>query len=183
MAHELVRKFIDALHQLEESGDPKPIASLFAEEATLSNVATRGTFDGTEGAHAFWRKYRFNFREIHSEFRRVIATDEGAALEWDSKGITPAGAPVNYSGVSLLDFAADGSISRFTAYFDPASLGAQMDAGVPQKQAEGPRKEASVDTQSDVTIEDDRRGGEAVRGDIPATAATDLSYASPGRTH
>ena len=138
MAGELVRKFIDALHQLEQTEDMEPMARLFAEEATLSNVAGARHFDGPEGARAFWRAYRHNFGEVHSEFRRIIDTPEGAALEWESEGTTHGGHSFRYSGVTLLDFR-DGQVTRFHSYFDPGKLGAQLEP------AQSPRQRPPVE--------------------------------------
>lgn len=128
MTQHLVKTFIDALHHLEETGDVEAMAALFTEDAPLGNVAASTSFEGPEGAREFWRIYRANFADIHSEFRRVVVTDDHAALEWDSEGTTLTGGEFRYSGVTLLDFG-DGKITRFHAYFDPAAIGAQLGLG------------------------------------------------------
>lgn len=152
MADELARRFTEALQHLEQSGDLERMVGLFAEDARISNAASSKTFEGEVGAREFWRMYLSNFREIRSDFKRVIATGEGASLEWTSRGVRADGEPFEYSGVTLLDFS-DGEVTRFHSYFDPASIGTQLS---------GREREDS--------------------GGIPASAVTDTSYASPGRT-
>ena len=64
------------------------------------------------------------FEEIRSEFASVVQGDDGTAmLEWTSRGRLAGGAPVTYSGVSVLELR-DGRVRRFRAYFDTAQLAA-----------------------------------------------------------
>ena len=51
----------------------------------------------------------------------MIAGDGGAALEWESEGALPTGAPIRYRGVSLLEFAGD-RVKRFRTYYDSAAF-------------------------------------------------------------
>ena len=46
------------------------------------------------------------------------------ALEWTRRGTGRGGDAVDYAGVSVIDFA-DGAITRFRAFYDPAGLGEQ----------------------------------------------------------
>lgn len=158
MADELVQRFIDALEHLERTGDVERMAGLFAEDAELGNIAGSRTFKGPDGAREFWRMYLSNFGEVRSDFRRVIATDDGAALEWNSRGKGADGEPFEYAGVTLLDLR-DGELARFHSYFDPTLVGAQLEGGHRRGRGGGGREE-----------------------EIPAAEVTDTSYASPGRT-
>jgi ketosteroid isomerase-like protein len=115
------RRFIDALHRLEEQHDLDGMAALFADDAETSNPTDDTPHRGVEGARRFWDAYRRSFTEIHSEFRNVATDGDVAILEWRSRGHAAEGAPVDYDGVSVVEFA-DGRVRRFRAYFDPSAL-------------------------------------------------------------
>lgn len=125
MPDDRVRRFIDALHRLEEERDAEPIAEMFADDATLSNPVHEVGEHGPGGAQEFWRTYRDTFGEIHSEFRNVVESDGAAALEWRSHGTTTGGRECHYGGVSILEYDDEG-IHSFRAYFDPEELGLQI---------------------------------------------------------
>ena len=120
------QRFIDALHELERDRDSTQMMSLFTENSEIGNIVTSREFSGSAGARAFWETYRNTFGEVASSFRNVIVSDGRAALEWTTTGTSPAGAPIAYEGVSILEMA-DGKITRFRAYFDPHDLGHQIE--------------------------------------------------------
>jgi ketosteroid isomerase-like protein len=125
MAMERARRFVEALTKLEESGDSEPLLSLFAEDAQVSNVASRRTFHGRDGARDFWREYKGMLRQVKSTFRNMIESGDRVALEWESRGTAHNGAAVDYEGVSIIEWDGD-HISRFYAYFDPRVLGLEL---------------------------------------------------------
>ncbi|MGI8435738.1 MAG: hypothetical protein ACR2NX_02380 [Chthoniobacterales bacterium] len=57
-------RFCGALQETDENRDAKPVASLFAEDAKLSNLGGEHEVD----ANSFWAAYRAQFRAIQSEF-------------------------------------------------------------------------------------------------------------------
>jgi ketosteroid isomerase-like protein len=126
MSQTTTEQFIEALHALERDRDLETIVGLFAPESEVSNITALRTFSGAEGAREFWQAYRDTFGEIESSFHNVIDGDDRAALEWTSTGTSVHGAPITYSGVSILEMA-DGQITRFQAYFDPGDLGRQIE--------------------------------------------------------
>ena len=122
----LTQQFIDALAALERDGDVERMAGLFTPESEIGNIVSPREFSGPDGARTFWAAYRETFGEVTSQFRNVIVGDDRAALEWTTTGTSAQGAPITYTGVSILEFA-EGQISRFWAYFDPSDLGRQME--------------------------------------------------------
>jgi len=116
------QRFVEALYRLEYKGDTDSIASLFADDAEVSNPTDDEPHRGREGARAFWSKYRQSFDHVHSAFRNIVEADDAALLEWSSEGRTAAGDDFAYDGVSVLEFER-GEIRRFRAYFDPRALG------------------------------------------------------------
>ena len=125
MSEHAANQFIDALRALEETKDVEPLASMYAENASVGNVIAPDQYQGPDGARTFWTEYRGTFDKAHSEFRNVIVSEGRAALEWTTTGTSFNGAPLSYSGVTILEIA-DGKVTRSSAYFNPKALGRQI---------------------------------------------------------
>lgn len=124
MAQKTAEKFVEALHELEATGNVEPIASLFAGDAEVNNVVTIENSHDLD-AKEFWTKYRANFAEVSSEFSNKIYGENNAALEWTTTGTNTDGGEIEYEGVSILEVEND-KITRFFAYFNPGKLGQQI---------------------------------------------------------
>lgn len=125
MAHEIAKKFIEALNELEKSESTEKIVGLFDDSCEVGNVTLTNTLQGKDGAEEFWTNYRKTFSEINSTFKNNISSENTVALEWTSAGKSSDGSEINYDGVSILE--TDGEkITRFFAYFNPAALGHQI---------------------------------------------------------
>jgi ketosteroid isomerase-like protein len=124
MSREVADNFVAALWELEENEDVEPLVEIHTEDCEVGNVSVPETFNGHEGMREFWTSYRSTFGEMKSEFRNVIATEEGAALEWTTTG-TSNGDSVSYDGVSVLEIEGD-KVRRFMAYFDTRHLTRQV---------------------------------------------------------
>ena len=129
-------EFIDALRQLETSGELEPIVAMFDPAAEIGNPLTTEPLRGQGGVREFWASYRRTLGQIRSEFRHIIESDSAAALEWTSHGNAPGGGVLVYSGVSMLEFV-DDKIRRFHAYFDPRALGRELEQPAEISQAPG----------------------------------------------
>jgi ketosteroid isomerase-like protein len=123
---ELTQQFIEALRVLERDSDPTAMLGLFMENSEAGNIVSTREFIGVEGVREFWETYRASFGEVDSTFRNVIVGNGRAALEWTTTGTSPAGTPIAYEGVSILEMA-DAKITRFRAYFDAHDLGRQIE--------------------------------------------------------
>jgi ketosteroid isomerase-like protein len=110
-------RFKQALQESEKARDAKPLASLFAPGAELTNL---GGDHGTD-ANAFWQVYLEQFREIRSEFTGETIADAIAALEWRSRGETADGRPLDYRGVSIIEFD-ENNVTSFRTYYDSAAF-------------------------------------------------------------
>jgi ketosteroid isomerase-like protein len=113
----IAERFKQALQQSEQTRDASHVASLFAEGAELTNLGG----DHGNDAGQFWRVYLEQFSDIRSEFTSEIVSDSGAALEWVSRGTTAQGEPVDYRGVSIIDFNGD-KLAGFRTYYDSAAF-------------------------------------------------------------
>lgn len=123
MASNRTEEFADALHALEDGGDLDAFVAVFADDVELHRPETQQTLDGTSGARAFWEQYLATFGTVRSDFSRVVDGPVGV-LEWTSTGTLAGGAPIEYAGVSLLDFNDAGLVTRFATYFDTQAFGA-----------------------------------------------------------
>jgi ketosteroid isomerase-like protein len=127
--NENVNRFITALGRLEAERELEPLVGLFDAASTLQNTLMSAPEQGVEGARRFWSMYRASFEAIGSRFENVVVDGDRAALEWVATGTRPGGGAVKYRGVTLLEFSGD-RVVRFRAYFDGASLGAQLTRSV-----------------------------------------------------
>ena len=115
----LTDAFMRALQDFEATGDPAPLLALFEPEAYAMNLGRTEPAHGAQEIEGFWRDYRAVFRDIRSEFTHVIEGQDGAVLEWVSRGSLPNGDPVEYKGVSVLE-TAGAKVRRFRTYYDSA---------------------------------------------------------------
>lgn len=121
MSHPKADAFIAALRAAESSGDPAPLAQLYAADSECTNLAKETPETGIEGARKFWADYLKAFKSIESKFHNVIGTDDHAVLEWVSAGELPNGKPISYRGVSVIEYAGD-KVKRFHSYYDSAAF-------------------------------------------------------------
>ena len=126
MASGVTQRFLDALHALERDREVDGLVELYAEGAEIGNVVSPRQFAGPDGAREFWTAYRATFGEMESTFRNVIQGEGRSALEWTTTGTSPDGTPIEYAGVSILEFEGE-RIKRFWAYFNPTQLGHQLE--------------------------------------------------------
>ena len=121
MAKPTADEFIAALRQVEDAGNVDAIAALYADDSRTSNPTEHEPQTGVDGARTFWEAYHKSFATIHSRFHSILESEDRAMLEWTSDCETAAGVKTSYDGVSVFE-TANGKITRFTAYFDPADL-------------------------------------------------------------
>ncbi|GGL91344.1 nuclear transport factor 2 family protein [Nakamurella endophytica] len=125
MSNDRARTFADALQTLESSGDVEAFVSgQFTETSELHRPETDQQTRGLDGARLFWEQYLNQFESIASTFSRVEDRAGLGVLEWSSTGQVAGGAPVEYRGVSLIDFDDDGRVARFATYYDTARFAA-----------------------------------------------------------
>jgi ketosteroid isomerase-like protein len=117
---ELVRSFIAALQQAEKNCDTAALVALFAPDCKVGSIAIKRPLEKLDGARQFWTNYFAAFQSIASNFVHIHTCGDLAVLEWISEGVLPAGEPISYQGVSILEFAGNG-ISRFRTYYDSAA--------------------------------------------------------------
>ena len=113
----LAARFKQALQQTEQSRDPSPVASLFKEGASLTNLGGDHGNDATK----FWQVYIDQFSDIRSEFTGEITSDRSAALEWQSRVTLTDVRPVQYQGVSVIEFDND-VVTSLRTYYDSAAF-------------------------------------------------------------
>ena len=124
------RRFIDALHALEQDGESRleTMVALFADTATITNAALKQAGhvrEGRDGAERFWTDYVATFRGAATEFHQVTLGDKAVGLFWTTRGGTAGGdTRLDYDGATLLelDGSDDGRIVRFSGYYDTRAL-------------------------------------------------------------
>lgn len=124
---QLGSRFAAALEAVErrDEGAIEGIMDHFSPEARLTNSALKHTNDerrGREAIRAFWETYQDTFREVQTTFFEQTNSERAAGLFWTTRGIDARGEPIEYDGVTLLLFDADGKISQFRGYYDTREL-------------------------------------------------------------
>ena len=114
-------RFVRALEQVEESHSPDPLVQLFTDDAELLRLNSDEPYRGRMGARTFWNEYLSLFREIRSHFIKVMEYGNTVVLEWHASGQFETGGPVQYRGVSVVEFQGD-LVRRFRTYYDSAAF-------------------------------------------------------------
>lgn len=112
--------FMAALTKAETSGDVSGLLALHAETVTLQNLSEQ-TWEGLDGARAFWEAYLGNFDDIRSEFMESHEAAGMGVMEWVASGHLKGGHDVSYRGVSLIEVK-DGKVTAFRSYYDSAAF-------------------------------------------------------------
>ena len=120
-AHGTTRAFVDALHELERSGDTGPMASLFTDDAAVQSIDGHDERTGPEGISELFTTYRKQFDQLATTFTAVTEDDGGAALEWSTDATGVDGRDISYRGVTVIDLDGD-TITRFSTIYDSAAL-------------------------------------------------------------
>jgi ketosteroid isomerase-like protein len=115
---ERARTFATALQEFERSTDPAGLVALFTADAGLTRLDARGERQDPE---AFWREYRDQFDELSTTFEHVVEGDDRCALEWTSRGRLSTGRPIEYRGVTVLEFAGQ-EVAQLRTYYDTAAF-------------------------------------------------------------
>ncbi len=121
MPSSVAQRFMDALQEIEKSGEVDALVSLFSEDASLRRMAQDDGYRGKEEATAFWREYLSVFGEVRTTFNNTIENGGHAVLEWTSEGSFPTGKGLRYEGVSILELAGD-KVTGFRTYYDSAAF-------------------------------------------------------------
>lgn len=118
---DMAQRFMDALQEIEKSGEVDALVKLFAEDAPLRRMTQDDSYRGKEEAAAFWREYLSVFGEIRTTFHHTTETDGCAVLEWSSEGSFTTGKRLRYDGVSIVEH--DGNkVTGFRTYYDSATF-------------------------------------------------------------
>ena len=125
MAEDVVQNFIDALHELERKGE--------VDEWFVCSGRTRGSATSPRRGHSRDRTVPGTSGGCIGATSETSsptssgssANEDGAALEWESRGVANNGEPFLYKGVTLLKLKGD-KIAGFFSYFDPTGLGWQI---------------------------------------------------------
>lgn len=112
--------FMDALQTLERDKNPETLAALFTDDASLVRM-THKTYEGHDDIRRFWDEYLEPFDDLETTFFNVTEDDDGAVLEWETKGSLKGGKPIHYRGVSSLSFEGD-KVGAFRTYYDSAAF-------------------------------------------------------------
>lgn len=135
-----VQEFTKRLNQAEATGDVEALAQLFTDNAALTNLTRHNTHtrrsESSHTAREYWHQYLHAFEEVDSQFVRITDTGEMAILEWHSTGHLRMGLPIEYNGVSIIEYK-DEKILAFRTYYDSAAFLPHASYGKPYSDTVG----------------------------------------------
>lgn len=97
------------------------MADLYGDDSRLTRFGASPEHRGRDGAMAFWSEYLNTFERIESRFTAVLEEEGGVVLEWTATGTLTGGHPVDYGGVSILEFDRV-TVREFRTYYDSAAF-------------------------------------------------------------
>lgn len=115
------RTFAAGLHELDKNGDAAAFAAQFTDDAVTQRFDARGERRGE--VEQFWQEYRAQFQSISTTFYDVVEGGDRVALEWTSDATLADGRPLQYRGVTVVDFTGD-KVSKLRTYYDSAQFAA-----------------------------------------------------------
>ncbi|HEY2220541.1 nuclear transport factor 2 family protein [Actinomycetospora sp.] len=124
LASPVARRFVEALRAIEDRGDLDGMIALGGETTRWWGTGPDEAQSGPDGAQRFWSGYRRAFAEIESEFTDVTETSSRIVLEWTSRGRHHSGAPVRYTGATVLALGGspdEPELAAVRLYYDTAA--------------------------------------------------------------
>jgi ketosteroid isomerase-like protein len=131
MASENAERFMNALHELEQTGNLDPLVEQFTQDAELRRLTGEEPARGPEGTRKFWKEYLAALGQIRTEFKHIVEGGDTIVLEWVTEVDPDTGRPFTYEGVSILEME-NGQVRRFRTYYDTAKF-IQTDTGSNQR--------------------------------------------------
>ena len=121
-----IRELVTAYYAAVSARDVDVIATLFAPEAVMRDPVGTPPLTNDAARRERYALIAAAFASFEMSAQDVIVAGDEAAARWTATGRTPAGKEVRFEGISTFAFEASGRISMMSAYFDMASLTAQV---------------------------------------------------------
>jgi hypothetical protein len=99
MASENAERFMNALQELEQTGNLDPLVEQFSQDAELRRLSGEEPARGPEGTRKFWKEYLAALEYIHTKFKHIIEEGDTIVLEWVTEVDPETGRPFTYEGV------------------------------------------------------------------------------------
>jgi steroid Delta-isomerase len=127
MSNETIRKAVNAYFTTLSAMDADAWLAVFAEGAIGYDPGSPPLV-GREGLGRYVRGLLESFKAFSVTPEAIFTCDSGAAVRWSARGTVMNGREVAFDGIEVFEVDAEGKIQWARAYWDPASLGAQMQA-------------------------------------------------------
>jgi hypothetical protein len=122
VSSDTVRRFMSALHEVEQEGRTGPLVDLVTDDAEVRSIDGRGVRRGGDGMDELFTKYLAQFDTITTTFDRATEQDGRASLEWSSEAtLADGGSDVRYTGVTTIEVS-DDAVTSFSTIYDSAAL-------------------------------------------------------------
>jgi len=126
-----VQTYFDAIRGRDEAR----WLACFTPDAVCHDPVGSVPIEGREGLREVWKVLTAPFKAISIVETDVFYGGCGAAVHWKAQGTGVNDRVLDFSGITVLEFAPDGKIQTAMSYWDPAGmlieLAGEADAGEP----------------------------------------------------
>ena len=91
---------------------------LFTEDVHFEDPVGGRVLQGHDGVAAFHKGLRRAWSSIDMTADSVFVRDKRAAARWSASGQSVTGKDINFAGINVFHFDADGRIARLEGYWD-----------------------------------------------------------------
>jgi len=94
----------------------------FAQDAVCHDPVGSTPVEGREGLRQIWKVLAAPFKAISLAETEAFYGGSGVAVHWKARGTGVNDRVLEFSGITILEFASDGKIQTAMSYWDPAAM-------------------------------------------------------------
>jgi ketosteroid isomerase-like protein len=118
-------KYVAAVHNYFDAirgRDENRWLACFSPDAVCHDPVGSTPAEGRARLRQIWHVLTAPFKALSIVEREVFYGGSGAAVYWSAHGTGVNDGSVDFTGITILEFAADGTIQTAMSYWDPAAM-------------------------------------------------------------
>ena len=122
MSEAATRAAVDAYFSATQSGDPAVWTARFAESPFVEDPVGQPPLTTAAAIQSQGEQFMSNFESVGLYPSFVQVSGNRATAKWTGRGVNKAGESVEFEGINVFTFAADGRVKRLLGYWNPATI-------------------------------------------------------------